>query len=169
MIRGKVDSDVGPRTTGNDRGTNFPLGRWWRDGTDSASVDKLADIPGHTGPPVASLEERESTLAAWVSRARGSMKGAQQGRSQGGGDIGFPFWASRWSRLAKSGDTDLFFRGPLDGAIDDGWWNNSFWSGGLFRSMNTGDGVRLDILVSRSIGDGKLKRSKEIPAGQAGV
>ncbi len=88
---------------------------------------------------------------------------------QGGGDIGFPFWASRWSRLAKSGDTDLFFPGPLDGAIDDGWWNNSFWSGGLFRSMNTGDGVRLDILVSRSIGDGKLKRSKEIPAGQAGV
>ncbi len=64
--------------------------RGFWDGTDKASTDKLGDIPGHTGPPVPSLEERESKLAAWVSRARGSMKGAQKGGSQEGGDIGFP-------------------------------------------------------------------------------
>ncbi len=57
--------------------------------------------PCHTGPRVPSLEVRESKLSVWVSRARGSMKGAQKGGSQSGGDIGFPFWASWQSRLAK--------------------------------------------------------------------
>ncbi len=45
-------------------------------------------IRGHTGrhpgPSVPSLEERESTLAVWVSRARGSVNRAQKGGSQGG-------------------------------------------------------------------------------------
>ncbi len=92
--------------------------------------------------------------------------GAQKGGSQGGGDIGFPFWASLRSRLAESGDTDLFFQGPLDGAHEDGWRKNWFWSGGLLRSVNTGEGVCLDILVSQLIGEDKLKQSKEeSPAG----
>ncbi len=95
--------------------------------------------------------------------------GAQKGGSQGGGDS-FPFWASQRSRLVESGDTDRFFQGPLDGAHEDGWRKNWFWSGGLLRSVNTGEGVCLDFLFSQSIGDGKLKPSKEeSPAGLAGV
>ncbi len=89
------------------------------------------------------------------------MKGAQKGGSQGGGNIGLPFWASQRSRLAESDDMDLFFQGPLDGAQEDGRWKKWFWRGGLFSSVNMGEGVRLDFLVFRLIGDGKLKCGKE--------
>ncbi len=91
-------------------------------------------------------------LAAWVSRARESMNGA------------------RWSRLAEGGDTDLFLQSPLDGADEYGWRENGLRCGGFFRSVNTGEGVGLDILISWSIGNGKLELSKEErPAGLAGI
>ncbi len=73
-----VDFDVRPRTAGDWKGYQFSGGEMmsrFGDGTDHASIDKLGEILGHTGPPVPNLEEQESTLAAWVSRAQGSIKG----------------------------------------------------------------------------------------------
>ncbi len=89
-------------------------------------MNVLGDIPGHTGLPVQSLEERESMLAAWVSRARGSMQGAQKGSPQGGGHVGFALWASKPSRFGDRGDADLFLQGPPDGAHKDSWSEHGF-------------------------------------------
>ncbi len=81
----------------------------------------LGDNPGKTGPPVPSLDERESTLAAWVSRAQGSMKGAQECRFQGDEHVGLTFWAFQQSGFGNGGNADLFIQSPPDGAHNDGW------------------------------------------------
>ncbi len=89
------------------------------------------------------------------------MKGAQKGGSQGGGHISLPFWASRRSRLAEGGETDLFLQSPLDGANEHGWREDGFRSGGFLRSVKAREGVCLDIFISWSIGDGELEPSEE--------
>ncbi len=59
-------------------------------------------------------------LASWVSRAWGSMQGAQKGSPQGGGHVGFSLWVSQLSGFGDGGDTYLFIQGP-DGSHKDGW------------------------------------------------
>ncbi len=101
-----------------------------------------------------------------MSRARGSMNGAQKGGSQAGVHMRLPFWASQLSRLAEGSNTDLFLQSPSDGADEKGWMEDGFCHGGFFRSKDTGEGVCLDIFLSWSIGGGELEPSeKERPTG----
>ncbi len=64
---------MGPGSAGHGQWDELAYGEMTRSfghGTDRTTSDVPVDVPGHTGPPVSSLEEREGPLAAWVSRAR---------------------------------------------------------------------------------------------------